>query len=74
MTVVGRIMSRYFPRTYTSRRTSSVIFQMKLATQYRFVSLILRIRSFAVFGQPKTGDNRANHKEESDHEGRMGWV
>jgi hypothetical protein len=33
-TVIGRMTSRYFPRTYKSRRTSSAMPQMKLATQF----------------------------------------
>lgn len=32
-TVMGRITSRYFPRTKTSRRTSSAMFQIKLVIQ-----------------------------------------
>ena len=32
MTVMGRITSRYLPRTYTSRSTSSAMPQMKLLT------------------------------------------
>jgi hypothetical protein len=30
MTVMGKMTSRYLPRTYTSRRTSSATFQIKL--------------------------------------------
>ncbi len=35
-TVIGRITSRYLPRTYGSRRTSSAMPQMKLAIQFRW--------------------------------------
>ena len=42
MTVIGRITSRYLPRTYTSRSTSSAMPQMKLAIQFNPLLAITR--------------------------------
>jgi hypothetical protein len=40
-TVIGRITSRYLPRTYRSRRTSSAMPQMKFAIQLSWVCSII---------------------------------
>src|SRR5690349_6839163 len=40
ITVIGRITSRYFSRTYTSRSTSSAMAQMKPVIQSNLVSVM----------------------------------
>src|SRR5439155_19011418 len=47
-TIIGRITSRYLPRTYRSRSTSSAMPQMKFAIQFRSPLLMTRVSVEAV--------------------------
>ena len=59
-TIIGRITSRYLPRTYRSRSTSSAMPQMKFVIQFRSPLLIpapvLRYPALQVALEEQIGD------------------